>query len=93
LSAKKAGRCLSTAYMSWGLNFFTFLMILGVMVLSGNVHAFSWSFLKILVLAAVMDTLATLLYLGAIKHGDLSKTIPMLFVPPGPEDGKRVFFH
>ncbi len=33
---------------------------------------------KILVLAAVLDAIATLLYLRAIKHENLSKTIPML---------------
>ncbi len=82
LSLKKAGKGLSTAYLSWSLNFFTFFMMLGIMILSRNSHSFTWPFLRILLLAAVMDTMATLLYLGAIKQGDLSKTIPMLcFIP------------
>ncbi|MBU0971664.1 MAG: DMT family transporter [Proteobacteria bacterium] len=82
LSVKKAGSGLSSAYMSWGLNFFMFLMILGITLLFGRTVSVSGEFLKILVLAAIMDAAATLLYLSAIKHGDLSKTIPMLcFIP------------
>ncbi len=82
LSVKKAGRELSSAYMSWGLNFFMFLMIFGITLLFHRAIPVTGAFLKILVLAAVMDAAATLLYLSAIKHGDLSKTIPMLcFIP------------
>ncbi len=81
-SVKKAGRGLSSAYLSWGLNFFMFLMILGVTLLFSRAVPVTGAFLKILVLAAVLDAVATLLYLSAIKHGDLSKTIPMLcFIP------------
>lgn len=82
LSVKRSGRDLSAAYMSWGLNFFMFWMFLVMMFAFGQGHVFTLGFLKILGMAAVMDALATLLYLGAIKHGDLSKTIPMLcFIP------------
>ena len=82
LSVKKEGRELSSAYMSWGLNFFMFLIILGLTILFSRAVPVTVAFLKILVLAAVLDAVATLLYLAAIKHGDLSKTIPMLcFIP------------
>ena len=83
LSAKKAGRALSSAYMSWGINFFVFLIFLGITLVSSRTEPANIStFLKVLVLAAILDSLATLLYLSAIKHGDLSKTIPMLcFIP------------
>jgi uncharacterized membrane protein len=82
LSVKKAGRELSSAYMSWGLNSFMFLMILGITLLQGRAVPVTGEFLKILILAAILDAVATLLYLSAIKHGDLSKTIPMLcFIP------------
>ncbi len=82
LSVKRAGRDLSAAYMSWGLNFFMFLMFLIIMLMFHQGHDFTLGFLKIVLAAGVMDTLATLFYLGAIKQGDLSKTIPMLcFIP------------
>lgn len=82
LSVKRSGRDLSAAYMSWGLNFFMFLMFLILMLVFHQGHFFTLPFLKVLGVAAVMDALATLLYLGAIKHGDLSKIIPMLcFIP------------
>jgi uncharacterized membrane protein len=82
LSAKKAGRSLSSAYMSWGINFFVFLLFLGLTLFSSRTEPVTGTFLKVLVLAAIMDSLAALLYLSAIKHGDLSKTIPMLcFIP------------
>lgn len=82
LSVKKAGRELSSAYMSWGLNFFMFLMILGMLLLFEKAVPVTRRFLKILVLAAVMDAVAVRLYLRAIKYGNLSKTIPMLcFIP------------
>lgn len=82
LSAKRAGRTLSSAYLSWGINFFVFLIFLGITLVSSRTEPITGTFLKVLVLAAILDSLATLLYLSAIKHGDLSKTIPMLcFIP------------
>lgn len=71
-----------SAVMSWGLNFFMFLIILVINIIYKNWFALTGSFLNVLILAAIMDTLATVLYLSAIKKGDLSKTIPMLcFIP------------
>jgi uncharacterized membrane protein len=82
LSAKKAGRTLSSAYLSWGLNSFMFLTFLGITFLLGRAVPVTDEFLKILVMAAVLDAVATLFYISAIKHGDLSKTVPMLcFIP------------
>ncbi len=82
LSVKRAGRELSSAYMSWGLNFFMFLILLGITLLFRRTVPVTGEFLKILILAAILDSMATLLYLSAIKHGNLSKTIPMLcFIP------------
>jgi uncharacterized membrane protein len=82
LSAKKAGRTLSSAYLSWGLNSFMFLIFLGITLLLGRAVPVTGEFLKILVMAAVLDAVATLFYISAIKHGDLSKTVPMLcFIP------------
>ncbi len=82
LSAKRAGKTLSSAYMSWGINFFMFFIFLGIALFSSRTAQVSSAFLKILVLAAMLDSLAILLYLSAIKHGNLSKTIPMLcFIP------------
>ena len=59
-----------------------FLIILAFNVVFLNYHAITLSFLWILTIAAIMDSLATVLYLWAIKNGDLSKIIPMLcFIP------------
>ena len=81
-AVKKAGRELSSAFMSWGMNFFIFLILLALNVIFLNYHAITLSFLWVLTIAAIMDSLATVLYLWAIKNGDLSKIIPMLcFIP------------
>ncbi len=81
-AVKKAGKNLSSAFMSWGLNFFMFLIILTLNVIFMNYHTITISFVWVLIIAAILDSLATVLYLWAIKEGDLSKTIPMLcFIP------------
>ncbi|MBU1342539.1 MAG: DMT family transporter [Proteobacteria bacterium] len=79
---KKAGKELSSAFMSWGLNFFMFLIFLALNVICLNYHVVTLSFVWVLMIAATLDSLATVLYLWAIKTGDLSKIIPMLcFIP------------
>jgi len=81
-AVKKAGKKLSSVFMSWGLNFFMFLIILALNIILLNHHAFTVSFAWVLIIAAILDSLATVLYLWAIKEGDLSKIIPMLcFIP------------
>ncbi len=81
-SVKKAGKKMPSAVMSWGLNFFMFLIILAINIIYKNYFTLTGSFLKVLILAAFLDALATILYLSAIKRGDLSKIIPMLcFIP------------
>ncbi len=79
---KKYGQNVSAIFMSWGLNCFSFLIILGINIAVLNRHSVTGSFLMVLVTAAVLDTVATVLYFWAIKIGELSKTIPMLcFIP------------
>jgi drug/metabolite transporter (DMT)-like permease len=81
-AVKKAGKELSSVFMSWGLNFFMFLIILALNVIFLNYHTITISFVWVLMMAAILDSLATVLYLWAIKNGDLSKSIPMLcFIP------------
>ena len=81
-AVKNAGENLSAAFMSWGLNFFMFLIILSLNIIFMNYHTITISFVWVLIIAAVLDSLATVLYLWAIKEGDLSKIIPMLcFIP------------
>lgn len=81
-AVKKAGKELSSVFMSWGLNFFMFLIILSINVIFLNYHTITISFAWVLIVAAILDSLATVLYLWAIKNGDLSKIIPMLcFIP------------
>ncbi len=81
-AVKRVGSRLPSGFMSWGLNFFMFLIILGLNTFYLNFHTITFSFARVLILAALMDSLATLLYLSAIKNGDLSKIIPMLcFIP------------
>ncbi len=82
VSAKRAGSRMPAVVLSFGMNFSMFLMILALNVFLRNIRTVTPEFAGIVVLAAVLDALATLLYLSAIKNGDLSKTIPMLcFVP------------
>jgi len=81
-AVKKAGRELSSAFMSWGMNFLIFLILLALNVVFLNYHTITLSFVWVLIIAAVLDSMATVLYLWAIKNGDLSKIIPMLcFIP------------
>ena len=81
-AVKKAGKELSSVFMSWGMTFFMFLIILALNVFFLNYHTITISFIGVLIIAAILDSLATILYLKAIKEGDLSKTIPMLcFIP------------
>ncbi len=76
------GQNVSAIFMSWGLNSFSFLIILAINIAVLNRHPVTGSFLMVLVAAAVLDTFATVLYFWAIKTGELSKTIPMLcFIP------------
>lgn len=80
--AKRAGKFMPSVVLSFGMNFSMFLIILALNVLSMNVRPVTPAFAGIVALAAVLDALATLLYLSAIKNGDLSRIIPMLcFVP------------
>ncbi len=82
LSVKKAGKDISPGYMSWGLNFFMFLVILLINLIMRNYHEVTFPFIKVLIIASILDSAATFLYLASIKFGDLSKTIPMLcFIP------------
>jgi drug/metabolite transporter (DMT)-like permease len=79
---KKQGASVSPVFMSWGLNFFSFLIILTINIIRLNWHPVTAGFLVILFCAAILDSLATVLYFWAIKSGNLSKTIPMLcFIP------------
>ncbi len=81
-SAKRAGGKIPSAVMSFGMNFFMFLIILLLNILFQNHQPFTPRFAGILITAAILDSLATLMYLSAIKNGDLSKIIPMLcFIP------------
>lgn len=81
-SAKRAGGKIPSAVMSFGMNFFMFLIILVLNIILLNHHPVTLRFAGILVAAAILDSLATMLYLSAIKTGDLSKIIPMLcFIP------------
>ena len=81
-AVKRAGKELSSAFMSWGLNFFMFLIIFSLNIIYLNSHDVTLSFVRVLIIAATLDSLATLMYLSAIKNGDLSKIIPMLcFIP------------
>ncbi|MCP3873656.1 MAG: DMT family transporter [Desulfobacteraceae bacterium] len=79
---KRSGKEISSALMSWGLNFFMFIIILCINIAFSNYHDITLSYAKILIMAAILDSLAALLYLSAIKNGELSKVIPMLcFIP------------
>ncbi len=81
-SVKRAARKIPSAFMSFGINFSMFLFFLFLNILFKNTHEVTPVFAGIVFFAAVLDSLATLLYLSAIKNGDLSKIIPMLcFVP------------
>ena len=81
-SVKQIGQELSSVFLSWALNFFMFLIFLVLNLAYLNYHAITLSFITVLIIAAILDSLATVLYLLAIKTGDLSKTIPMLcFIP------------
>lgn len=80
--AKQAGGKIPSAVMSFGMNFFMFLIILTLNVASANRQALTPRFVWVLLAAAILDSLANLLYLSAIKGGNLSKIIPMLcFIP------------
>ncbi len=82
LVVKKYGKDVSSALMSWGLSFFMFLFFLAVNVICSNYHKITLPYAKVLILAAMLDSLASVLYLSAIKKGNLSKIIPMLcFIP------------
>lgn len=82
VSVKKASKGLSPAWMSVGMNLIMFLMILSVNVVMVNWPEIDTRFIQILLIASILDSLATVLYLGSIKYGDLSKSIPMLcFIP------------
>ena len=82
LAFKRWGRNLPTVYMSWGLNGFVFLILTAVNLALGNTHPITLEFSGILLAAALMDTTAALLYLEAIRRGELSRTVPMLcFIP------------
>ena len=79
---KKAGKDISSVLMSFGMSFFMFLFILVLNIVFLNYHTITLSFIGVLIIAAVLDSVATVIYLWAIKEGDLSKTIPMLcFIP------------
>ncbi len=79
---KKNGKDISPMFMSWGLNSIMFLIILALNIVLSNYHSMTSSFVRVLILASILDALATILYLWAIKSGDLSKTIPMLCFTP-----------
>ncbi len=82
VAVKKAGKELPSVFMSWGLSFFMFLVFLILNVVFLNTHTITIEFTGVLIIAAIFDSLATILYFLAIKKGDLSKTIPMLcFIP------------
>jgi uncharacterized membrane protein len=81
-AVKRSPKAVSSAFMSWGINMFMFFIFLCMSLVYRNACMITPSYVKILIIAAIMDAMATLLYLSAIKHGSLSKTIPMLcFIP------------
>jgi len=81
-AAKNSGKEIPSVFMSWGLSFLMFLVFLILNVVFLNYHAITLQFTGVLIIAAIFDSLATILYFLAIKKGDLSKTIPMLcFIP------------
>ena len=81
-TVKKTGKEMPVAFLSWGMNLVMFIIFLGVSLALGNWPEPDVVFFKSLALASVLDALAMILYLSAIKSGDLSTSIPMLcFIP------------
>ena len=79
---KKNSGGISSTFMSWAMNFINFFLFLALNIVSGNQHPITGSFFGVLITAAFMDSLAMVLYLWAIKNGQLSRIIPMLcFIP------------
>ena len=81
-SAKKAGQKIPALLISFGFSFFGFLIYLCICVFTRTYYPITLDFAKLILIAAIMDAAANLLYISAIKNGDLSKTVPMLcFIP------------
>lgn len=79
---KSKGKAISPMFMSWGMNLIMFVIILVITAITSNFCPITPSFALILIIAAVLDSMASVLYFSAIHGGDLSKTVPMLcFIP------------
>lgn len=82
LAIKRVGENIPVVIMSWAMNLFMFLIFLTVNILLKNFPDMDKQFIQTLMLASVLDSLAMVLYLGAIRMGNLSQSVPMLcFIP------------
>ncbi len=82
VAVKKTGKNIPSVFMSWGISFFMFLVFFVLNCFFLNYHTITLQFTGVVFIAAIFDSVATLLYFLAIKEGDLTKTIPMLcFIP------------
>lgn len=79
---KRNGRQVQPLFLSWAMNLIMFAFMTLMTVLTRNYFHITRDYLFVLILAAILDSVATVLYFSAIKGGDLSRTIPMLcFIP------------
>jgi|APSaa5957512622_1039677.scaffolds.fasta_scaffold77755_2 uncharacterized membrane protein len=80
--AKKLGQDFPTLVISFSFSLFAFFIFLCVSLLTRTFYPITPDFARVILTASIMDTVANLLYISAIKNGDLSKTVPMLcFIP------------
>lgn len=79
---KRNSKDLSPVFLSWGMNLLMFITFFIFYIVLRNEWDITTQYAAIVLIAAVLDTAAMILYLWAIQAGDLSKTIPMLcFIP------------
>jgi uncharacterized membrane protein len=81
-TTKRAGQNISALVINLGFSVFSFVIFFTVCIFTHTYYSVTPEFAVILLLAAIMDAAANIMYISSIKNGDLSKTVPMLcFIP------------
>lgn len=82
VSSKKALKNIDEYYISWSLRFISSIFLIPILLFFIDIPSLKKPFFLVLLIAGIVDSVTTILYMKAIKHSDLSLSIPLLTFTP-----------
>lgn len=82
VTSKKALKNIDEYCISWSLRFISSIFLIPILLFFIDIPSLKMPFFLVLLIAGIVDSVTTILYMKAIKHSDLSLSIPMLTFTP-----------